>query len=130
MSSSEATTRDIRVEVESQFVPEQSDAQKNLYLFAYRVRIINEGEESVQLLSRHWIITDATGKVEEVKGPGVIGEQPMIDPGEEHEYTSFCPLATASGSMKGTYQMVTDSGESFDATIAPFMLSLHSDMLQ
>jgi len=89
----------------------------------YTVQISNESSETVQLLSRHWIITDATGEVQEVRGPGVVGEQPVLAPGESFEYTSGCPLTTPFGSMNGTYQMVTSRGERFDATIAPFTLS-------
>ena len=88
MPSSEAITQGVRIQVESQYVPERSDPTKSLYFFAYQVRITNEGDEPVQLISRHWMIADASGHVEEVKGPGVIGEQPVIEPGEHHEYTS------------------------------------------
>jgi ApaG protein len=88
----------------------------------YRVRISNRGGERVQLISRHWIIRDATGRVEEVTGAGVVGDQPVLEPGESYEYTSGCPLATPFGSMRGTYQMVTAGGSHFDAQIAEFML--------
>lgn len=92
-------------------------------MFAYHVRIQNEGPETVQLVSRHWIITDATGRVEEVKGPGVVGHQPILKSGESFEYTSGCPLGTAVGTMHGSYQMVNARGERFDAVIAPFTLA-------
>ncbi len=92
-------------------------------MFGYHVTVRNEGSEPVQLVSRHWIITDATGRVEEIRGPGVIGEQPVIQPGRSFEYRSGCPLPTAMGTMHGTYQMVTQKGERFDATIAPFTLA-------
>jgi ApaG protein len=122
-SSSEALTNNVRVEVESQYAPEQSQPFQSHWFFHYTVRISNEGDETVQLLSRHWIITDGTGKVEEVRGPGVVGEQPVLAPGESFEYTSGCPLQTSSGSMHGTYQMVTEDGTHFDVEIAPFALT-------
>ena len=116
-------TRGIRVEVESFYDPEHSSPQESYYFFAYRVRITNLGSEPAQLVSREWIITDADGKTERVQGPGVVGEQPLLAPGEDFEYTSFCPLSTPVGSMHGTYRMVLQSGESFDADIAPFALA-------
>ena len=121
---SDTTTRGVRVVVRSAFVPERSAPDQNHYFFAYRVRISNEGDETVRLVSREWIITDADGKVEQVNGPGVVGEQPTLEPGEHFEYTSFCPLPTAIGSMHGSYQMVTPAGERFDAKIAPFSLAV------
>jgi ApaG protein len=120
MSNSEALTREIRVEVESRFSPERSDAAN--WFFLYTIRISNEGEETVQLISRHWIIRDATGETQEVSGPGVVGEQPVLQPGEQFEYTSGCPLPTPFGSMLGSYQMVTTDGAEFDAEVAEFML--------
>jgi len=119
---SDASTRSIRVQVRSNYVPERSDPGQNRWFFAYDVRISNEGDETCQLLSRHWIITDADGKVQEVKGPGVVGEQPVLEPGESFEYTSACPLETAFGTMHGSYQLETAAGERFDAVIAPFLL--------
>lgn len=121
--SSEATTRGIRVRVRSGYVPERSDPAAGHWFFIYTVTISNEGGEVAQLVSRHWIITDANGEVEEVRGPGVVGEQPTLSPGEAFEYTSACPLRTPFGSMRGTYQMVTAGGETFDAEIAPFTLA-------
>jgi ApaG protein len=121
---SQATTHGVRIEVESAYVPERSAPEQDYYFFAYRVRISNVGEETVQLLSRHWVITDGDSKIEEVRGPGVIGEQPVLEPGQAHEYTSACPLRTQVGTMHGSYQMVSASGESFDAQIAPFTLAL------
>ena len=118
-----ATTRGVKVEVQCQYVPEKSDPEQGSYFFVYQVRLSNEGDETVQLISRHWIITDATGKIEEVQGPGVVGEQPMLEPGEFYEYSSFCPLPTTQGTMRGTYHMVMSDGTSFDAEIAPFVLS-------
>jgi len=119
-SGSEAVTDGVRVEVESQYSAEHSTAGQ--WFFLYTIRITNEGDDTVQLLSRHWIIRDATGKVEEVQGPGVVGEQPVLEPGEAFEYTSGCPLTTPFGSMEGTYEMVTAGGERFDAAIAEFVL--------
>jgi ApaG protein len=121
-SSSEAVTHNVRVEVESQYAPEYSRPQQNEWFFYYTVRITNEGEETVQLLSRHWIITDARGKTEEVKGPGVVGEQPVLAAGESFQYTSGCPLPTSTGLMHGTYQMTNEAGDRFEVDIAPFAL--------
>ncbi len=123
MGSSKARTRGILVEVDSTFVPERSEPLRQLWFFAYRIRIANDGDQVVQLISRHWIITDAHGKVEEVVGPGVVGEQPTLAPGEAFEYTSFCPLPTPFGTMRGSYQMVTGDGDAFEVEIAPFELS-------
>ena len=121
---SDTTTRGVRVEVRSAYVPERSSPPDSQYFFAYRIRISNAGEETVQLLSRHWVITDGDGRVEHVRGPGVVGEQPVLEPGGSFEYTSFCPLSTPIGSMHGTYQMVTAGGSAFDAEIAPFSLAV------
>ncbi len=123
MFTSEAVTRGIRVQVTSQYVPERSDPANREWFFIYRVRVANEGSETAQLVSRHWVITDADGDVEEVRGPGVVGEQPILAPGQSFEYTSACPLPTAFGTMHGSYQMVTRGGERFDAEIAPFTLA-------
>jgi ApaG protein len=123
MNSSAATTRGIMVEVESSFVPDRSDPMRSRWFFAYRIRIANQSDAVVQLVSRHWIITDAHGRVEEVKGPGVVGQQPVLEPGEAFEYTSFCPLATPFGTMRGSYQMTTQDGSTFNAEIAQFTLS-------
>jgi ApaG protein len=121
---SDATTRGVRVQVESAYVPERSSPREGHYFFAYRIRISNVGEETVQLISRHWVITDGDGHAERVQGPGVVGEQPVLEPGESFEYTSFCPLRTPIGSMHGTYQMVAAGGSRFDAEIAPFSLAV------
>ena len=123
MPDSEAVTQGVRVQVRSQHVPEQSDPGRKHWFFAYRIRISNESERTVQLLSRHWIIVDATGHREEVRGEGVVGEQPRLRPGEAYEYTSFCPLPTPFGSMEGSYRMVDESGGTFDVHIAQFELS-------
>ena len=119
---SDATTKNIRVEVLSQYSPENSRPQEDVWIFEYTVRITNLGEETVQLISRHWIITDAFEQTKEVKGPGVVGEQPVLAPGESFKYSSWCPLKTPLGMMRGTYQMVRSSGEGFDIEIAPFAL--------
>lgn len=121
MSTSEAITRGVRIAVEARFSPDHSEPGSE-WFFLYTVQIRNEGSEAVQLISRHWIITDATGKVQEVRGLGVVGEQPVIPPGEAYGYTSGCPLATPYGSMLGSYRLVTASGASFDAEIARFDL--------
>jgi ApaG protein len=121
---SNAITNGIRVTVSSNYIPAQSAPKARRYVFAYTVRIANEGTEAAQLKSRHWIITDGNGKVEQVRGPGVVGEQPMLRPGEHFEYTSGCVLETPRGSMEGTYQMLRADGSEFDATIAPFSLML------
>jgi ApaG protein len=122
-NSCEALTRGIRVRVQPQFDPSRSEPPAGQWFFLYKVTIENLGEETVQLLTRHWVITDGNGHVEEVRGPGVVGEQPILAPGEAFQYTSGCPLPTEVGKMEGTYQMITKSGEAFDATIAPFTLA-------
>jgi len=119
-----ATTRHVRVVVAPRFMPEQSDPAKARFFWAYAVRIENTGEETVQLVSRHWVITDARNHVEEVRGPGVVGEQPVLGPGQSFEYTSGCPLGTPSGAMRGAYQMVTATGEMFEAEVPAFSLHL------
>jgi len=119
--SSKAVTNGIRVTVKSQF--SHAEPQRQRWYFTYTVRIANEGTETVTLVSRHWIITDGSNKVKEVKGPGVVGQQPMLAPGQAHEYTSGCQLSTPFGSMRGTYQMVTRDGAEFDAEIAEFALT-------
>ncbi len=121
---SEATTQGIKVTVRSEYVPEQSSPKVHRYVFAYTVRIANNGAEAAQLKSRHWIITDGDGKVEEVRRPGVVGRQPTLRPGDEFEYTSGCVLNTPRGEMRGTYQMYRPDGSEFDAEIAPFALAL------
>ncbi len=104
------TTHGIQVEVESRFVPERSNAEQGEFFFAYEIRITNTTSNPVRLLNRHWIITDGWGRVEEVKGPGVIGQQPWINPGESFAYESFCPLSTPTGTMSGTYEMGSTDG--------------------
>lgn len=121
---SNAVTRGIRVEVESTFIEERSAPEENYYFFSYHVRISNEGKAAAQLLSREWLITDADGNQERVKGPGVVGEQPVLAPGATYEYTSFCPLRTNMGAMQGTYTLQAEDGERFEAQIAPFTLAV------
>lgn len=123
MFTSEALTRGVRVRVEAEYAPDRSQPGKNQWFFLYTVTIANEGTDTLQLLTRHWVITDGTGHIEEVRGPGVVGKQPTLRPGESFEYTSGCPLTTPFGVMEGTYQMVSESGERFDVRIAPFTLS-------
>jgi ApaG protein len=119
---SDTTTRGIRVEVESEYLPDRSDP--GTWTFAYHVRISNVGGETAQLVSREWIITDGDGRVERVQGPGVVGEYPILADGETYEYTSFCPLPTSMGTMHGAYTMRTRSGQTFEAVIAPFTLAV------
>ncbi len=121
---SDATTRGVRVQVQSRYLPERSSPTEGHYFFAYRVRISNAGEETVRRVSRSWVITDGHGRIERVHGPGVVGEQPVLGPGQAFEYTSFCPLPTPIGSMHGSYQMETAGGTPFDAEIAPFSLAV------
>ncbi len=125
---SNTLTHGVRVETKPFFLPEQSSPDNSKYLFGYRITISNEGERPVQLLSRHWVIIDADGDREEVKGPGVVGETPLIEPGQSHTYSSFCPLETTWGTMEGTYQMRDDAGEEFDAAIGRFVLTTASKM--
>ena len=111
-----------RVEVEPQYLPEQSAPEQSVYSFAYTITITNVGEVPAQLISRHWIISNAAGEVEEVKGLGVVGHQPLLKPGEAFQYTSGCRLRTASGTMQGSYFCVAEDGERFDVEIVPFVL--------
>ena len=120
----EAKTREVLVRVATSYLPDQSDPLESKYVWAYMVEIENHGTETVQLVSRHWVITDALNRVEVVKGPGVVGEQPLLKPRDAFRYTSGCPLNTPSGTMRGTYQMITEAGETFDAEIPEFSLDL------
>ena len=119
---SEAVTNGIRVEVMSQHSLENSRASQGEWVFQYTVRITNQSSETVQLISRHWIITDALDHVEDVRGPGVVGAQPVLAPGESFKYSSWCPLKTPTGMMRDTYQMAGPGGKQFDIEIAPFAL--------
>jgi ApaG protein len=119
---SDAFTNSIRVEVLSRHSPENSRPVQEEWVFEYTVRITNQGTDTVQLVSRHWIITDALEHTEEVRGPGVVGEQPILAPGESFKYSSWCPLKTPTGLMRGTYQMLRAGGEQFDVDITTFAL--------
>ncbi len=119
---SEAVTNGVRVEVMSQHSLENSRPSQGEWVFQYTVRITNQRPDTVQLISRHWLITDAADHVEEVRGPGVVGAQPVLGPGESFKYSSWCPLKTPTGMMRGTYQMVGPGGDQFDIEIAPFAL--------
>lgn len=122
---SNTLTRGIRIVVRPRYLPEQSAPDAGQYLFAYHITVRNEGQETVQLLSRHWVITDGEGHIEEVRGPGVVGKQPTLRPGEQFEYTSGCPLTTPVGSMRGAFTMQRlDGTERFDADILPFTLAM------
>lgn len=119
------TTHGIRVSVNAEYLPDASNPDANEFLFAYHVHIANEGDEPAQLLSRHWLIKDACNNVEEVRGEGVIRQQPMLEPGESFSYSSGCPLPTEWGTMRGTYLMIRLSGEGFEVAIPPFALMPH-----
>ena len=121
---SEANRYDIRVDVVTRYLPEQSDPESDRYVFSYAITITNIGSVAAQLISRHWLITDADGNVQEVRGLGVVGNQPLLQPGEKFEYASGSALETPVGTMKGTYQMVAEDGTQFDATIPEFVLSM------
>ena len=118
----EETTQAIKVIVQPFYLDDQSDPDEGHFVWAYHVRIENNGNRTVQLLTRHWRITDSQGNTQEVLGDGVVGEQPVLDPGESFEYTSGTPLATPSGIMAGTYQMVSEGGDRFDVVIPAFSL--------
>lgn len=122
--SSECTTRGIRVMAWPEYLPDQSEPARGQWFWAYQITIQNHGDRAVQLLARHWIITNAAGREEHIRGPGVVGEQPVIEPGGSFRYTSGASLDTRMGTMHGTYQMLVPStGERFDAEIAPFVLA-------
>lgn len=120
----ESKKYEIAVDVATQYLPEQSDPAEERYFFAYTITVTNTGSVAAQLISRYWLITDAEGKREEVRGLGVVGHQPLLKPGESFEYTSGCPLATPVGTMQGSYQMVAEDGTRFDAPIAEFVLAM------
>ena len=115
-------TRDIEITVLPEFVPERSDVSEGHYFWAYTVEIANQSDTTVQVTARHWKITDANGQIEEVKGTGVVGEQPVLKPGETFRYTSGCPLTTSSGIMAGSYQVVDEAGNIFDVEVPTFSL--------
>lgn len=114
----------IQIQVDTRFLPEQSDPDAARYTFAYTINIANTGTAPAQLISRHWIITDANQKVQEVRGLGVVGEQPLLQPGQSFEYTSGCTLTTPVGTMSGSYRMTAEDGTQFDAPIGEFILSM------
>lgn len=120
-------TNGVKIDVETYYIEDKSVPALNQYLFGYEITITNENPEAVQLLHRHWLISDALGRVEEVKGPGVIGKQPRLRPGDSFTYDSFCPLATPFGSMKGSYKMMRDNGEFFEVEIPLFSLVQSKD---
>lgn len=115
-------TEGVKVSVQAQYLVEQSEPQENKHIFAYQITITNEGEQPAQLLTRHWVIKDAHHHIEEVRGEGVVGETPYLEPGESFTYTSFCPLRTEFGTMRGSYGMTRPDGATFDAIVAPFAL--------
>jgi ApaG protein len=121
---SDTTTNGIRVQVTTKYLPERSSPRDHEFWFAYFIRISNVGSETAQLLSRHWVITNTEGEQEEVRGEGVVGEKPVLQPGQVYNYNSFCHLKTSVGSMHGEYTMVTPTGETFEARIAPFTLAV------
>ena len=119
---SDAITDGVRVEVLARHSPENTKAAQDQWVFQYTVRVTNQRQDTVQLLSRHWIITDALDEIREVKGPGVIGQQPVLGPGESFKYSSWCPLPTPTGMMRGSYRMLSADGTEFDIEVAPFAL--------
>ncbi len=121
------TTRHITISVQPVFLEKESDPQKNTFMWAYHIRISNEGPETVQLISRYWKITDGLGRIQEVRGEGVVGEQPILQPGEDFEYTSGVPLQTSSGFMGGSYEMISDLGERLNVAIPTFSLDCPFD---
>ena len=123
VTRSEAVTEGARVQVRARYSPDHSDPNRGDWFFLYTIRISNEGDEAVQLTDRHWYIVDGSGKTEEVQGPGVVGEQPELEPGASFEYTSGCPLKTPFGSMSGSYRMQRGDGTTFEAEIGLFELS-------
>ncbi len=126
----EAQTRGIVVRVTTDYMPEESSRERGRYVWSYTVEIENAGAEEVQLISRHWIITDALNRTEEVRGRGVVGEQPELKPGEAFRYASACPLATTSGMMQGSYRMITAEGDSFEVAVPQFSLDLPGALLR
>lgn len=125
---SDTTTEGVRVGATAFFLPEHSDPQEDRYVFGYTIVIANHSDAPVQLLSRHWVIIDGTGHREEVRGPGVIGQKPRLEPGQAFKYQSFCPLSTPWGTMEGSYQMRRDNGDAFEAKIGRFYLTTPSSM--
>lgn len=127
-TTSSSITDGIRIQVTSHYIPEQSVPRLRRFVWAYTIRITNESSSAAKLVSRHWVIVDSSQRVEEVRGPGVVGEQPRLEPGQTFQYTSGCVLQTSRGTMRGEYQMVRDDGAEFDAEIAPFALELPTSL--
>ena len=123
MHTSDQTTEGIRIQVRSEYVPSRSSPATRQYFFAYHITITNVGDRPARLTSRHWLITNAEGKRQEVRGPGVVGQTPRLEPGQRFEYTSACPLDTPVGSMSGSFQMVRDDGTGFEARVGTFTLA-------
>ncbi len=123
-SSSSVITEGVLVEVLAEYVPDHSSPEQNNYFFIYHVLITNQGDEPAKLITRHWVITNAHGEEEHVRGPGVVGETPRLEPGQSFRYTSACPLETPVGAMRGTYHMVRDDGRMFDAEVGVFTLAV------
>jgi ApaG protein len=123
-TSADKPTHHVRVDVETAYLPEQSDAAERRYVFSYTITIRNDGAVPARLLTRHWVITDANGKTQEVRGDGVVGEQPHLKPGQGFRYSSATQIETPVGAMQGSYQMLADDGRQFDAPIAPFTLAI------
>ena len=122
-----AVTHDIQVTVLPEFMPDRSEPERGRYFWAYTVEMANLGDRVIQLIARHWVITDAEGRVEEVRGLGVVGEQPVLKPGETFRYTSGCPLTTSSGIMAGSFSMSDEGGQTYDVTIPAFSLDCPSE---
>ena len=120
----EAVTRDVVVRVRPEYLSDQSEPEERRWVWAYHIEVENRGADTIQLLARRWLITDAMGRTEEVKGLGVVGEQPVIEPGKQFRYTSGCPLPTPSGVMQGSYRMVTEAQGQFDVTVPAFSLDV------
>lgn len=120
---SERTTEGICIKAVAEYMPEHSNPEETRYLYSYHITISNEGTKPAKLLSRHWVIINSYGETQEIRGPGVVGEMPLLEPGDTFEYTSFCPLDTNFGTMEGTYQMQRDDGEVFEAEIGRFYLA-------
>jgi ApaG protein len=123
-SLSDTTTEGIRVGATAFYLPEESTPEEKRFVFGYRIVIVNEGNSPAVLRSRHWVIIDSAGHVEEVQGAGVVGKQPRLEPGKGFKYTSYCPLTTDWGTMEGTYQFERDTGETFDVKIGRFYLAM------
>ncbi len=123
-TSSDVITDGVRIQAAAQYLPEESKAAEGKFVFAYKITMTNLGEQRARLVARHWIIVDSEGRRQDVRGPGVVGEHPVLGHRESYSYISYCPLPTSVGAMQGAYQMVTKSGQQFEAEIAPFTLAV------